>query len=339
MNYSKVGSIIILEKNGLKVSMDYDEVISKINDEINGSYIYETGEANKNLYYFGRKGVTKEDYINSLEAIKVLVDSMFCEIPTFDVFEYLQLTKKGKFALNRRVNLASPVVGRFWNNDYYKYADYLSLLVEVQKEDLATVKFTFLQSDVNKFEPIFFEDYATPIIREKLSAIKKKDLEPGHIYSDEKQKKFFIYVGKGTVIRGAIYRQSKVKLPETDFTDEEIEYYALNNENKRDLYLFVKLNKKQYEALKKVGGTRKAKEYVSDLLLMKIKGLYLNWSDTSIRVFHDEGVYLEDNDDYKVVERESCYLLDNTDPHCYYEGLPKETLTCLHYCYIQMLRN
>lgn len=335
MVYTKIGGTVILEKDGLRVRVELDKTILKIEDEINNPYIYEIGEDEKNLYYFKKKNVTKDDYVKSLEGMKNLLISMFSDVPTFDVFEYLAITKKGKFSLNRKVVLASTVVGLFWNYTDYKYIQVPSIEARTLSEDLVDVEFTFSQSDVNKFSPIFFEDYTTPIIREKLSAIKKNDLKPGRIYSDDKKKKYFIYIGKAIYISSVIYKESKALLPAKAFTDVDIESDANEETYRPTTYLYAKLSKKQYEAIK-FGETANAKEYLENLLKDKIKDVRLSYTLNPPKVYYEEKDYLEGNSSFRVINRGERELLDNTKGEIS-EDMPRKSFTALAYDYIQMI--
>ena len=78
MVYTKKGSIITLEENGLKIFINYDKVMGRIDEEINNSYIYSKGTEDKNLYFFGKKDISQELYIHSLIGIKTL--EKLCEV-------------------------------------------------------------------------------------------------------------------------------------------------------------------------------------------------------------------------------------------------------------------
>lgn len=344
MKYNKIGKVITLEENGLVVKVDYDFTIEKINEEISGSYIYEEAAEDNCLYGFGKKDVKLEDYQKSLEDIKGLIDNIFTEIPTINVFDFIALTKKGKFKKNQVVKLAAPIAGLFRNYDYYKYIECYCLTIEIWDENTAIAHWGYIQSDVNKFDPIFFEDYSTPIIREKLKSIRKADLKAGHIYSDEKQKKYYLYLGKGLYRYTSIYKPSKTLLPITDFSDEEI-IDNCKKEIEEDIathlsygskfnpyqYLYIRLTKREFETLKKDNSKENFEKFIKEYLSKRNSSLVCY--DNVVRVFHDEYEYLEDVNNFSYVRKSNVMFHDNTGSVTL-GGLPKDTFSYCHGLYI-----
>lgn len=343
MSYSKSGKIATLEENGLKVQINYDDVIAKIDKEISNSDVYITGEEEKNLYYFGKKGVTKEDYINSLVKIKGLIKEIFNDSPSFNIFDFISVTKKGKFQKNRKVHLAAPIVGLIYNYDYYKYLESLCLEITVIDENTAEVYWHYVQSDINKFDPIFFEDYTKPIIKEKLKAIKKADLKIGMIYSDEKQKKFFLYLGNANLLASEVLKQSTSLLDKTSFTNEDIEqevkkiideknkHYAKFDETYNpNEYLYIKLSKKEYEKLIKGSKTKDFNEFWDECIE---NGMIFKY-EKPLRVFHEECQYLVNVKPLKKIFIGNTRFINNISGPIFYAGLPKDTFTSCSFRYL-----
>lgn len=350
MTYKESGGIKTLEHNGLKININYTSFTVKIEEEIKSSYIYRRGEDKDddgNLYYFGKKGVTKDNYIESLLQIKQLIDKIFTDTPVFNIFEYFTYTKKGKFAKNRKVNLAVPVVGLFENFDYYKYVECFAVEACVEDESIANVYFRLIQSDANKIDPIFFNDYETPIIREKLKAIKKADLKPGMIYSDEKQKKFFLYLGYAKYMRAGVIKQSKTLLPVSDFTETEMQeevnkrIQEIADRSKKYSvkyspyeYLFIRLTKKEYESLIKSKPEDDFEGFITNCIEATPRVYWISEYENPIRVFHEECQYLTNVKNFKSFLNKDTQFIDNIKGPVFYGGLPKDTFTQCGFNYI-----
>ena len=309
MVYNEIGNFKILEENGLKVRINYDSIINGINEELSNSYVYEQSkDEDGNLYYFGKKDLKLEDYKKSLEDIKNLIDNLFTNVPTLNIFDFVELTKKGKFRKNQVVNLATPVVGIFRNYDYYKYVEYFCLSLKAIDESLIEVTWNYIQSDVKKCNPIFFEDYSTPIIREKLKSIRKDNLKVGHIYSDENRKSFYLYLGEAYYYYETIYKDSKKPLPKSSFKEEDF-MKKINKRIKDEIadskkysyeydpyrYLYIKLTKKEVEKIINEGSTIDFETFINgdfgNIYLEKEKAKFYS---NPKKVFHDEFEYLED---------------------------------------------
>lgn len=351
MVYTKKGSIITLEENGLKIFINYDKVMGRIDEEINNSYIYSKGTEDKNLYFFGKKDISQELYIHSLIGIKTLIDKMFCDTPTINIFDFIPITKKGTFHKNRVVNIASPIAGLFFNYDYYKYIETFSLQSIVDDEKNVRIIFTYLQGDVNKFEPIFFEDYTKPIIRTKLSAIKRVDLKPGMIYSDEKQKKFFLFLGQMKLIEGdnyygGIYKKSKVLLTKKDFSDDEIllDIEARRKKQKdfclrckckynEKAFTYIKLTKKEFETIKKLDEKKDFEEFIRNCLINN--KYYISPYENPIRVFHEEFEYLENIKPFEIIHIQDISFLDNVSGPIFHGGLDRDYYSICRYNYLK----
>lgn len=350
MNYKESGSIKTLEHNGLNININYASFIAKIDEEINNSYIYRRGEDkddNGSLYYFGKKGVTKDNYTESLLKIKELIDKIFTDIPTFNIFEFFTYTKKGKFTKNRKINLAVPVVALFENFDYYKYVECFAVEAVVENESTANVYFRLIQSDVNKIDPIFFNDYETPIIREKLKAIKKSDLKQGMIYSDEKHKKYILYLGYAKKIPNTVFKQSKTILPTSDFTKEEMENsideyieeekkiykkYGVNYSPYKCLY--IRLTKKQYESLINAKSPLDFEDFITNCITSSSIEFYISESENAPRVFFEEHECLINVKKFKKILNINTKFINNISGPCIYTKLPKDTFTACNFTYI-----
>ena len=135
--------------------------IRKIDEELSNSYIYAQAEdssnPNTNFYYFKQKGITKNDYNESLISIKKLIDEIFIDIPSINIFDFVTITKKGKFSKNRIIHLATPIVGLICKNSYYTCIKYFALEVNTINEDLAEMSWNFVECDPKKFETLFFK--------------------------------------------------------------------------------------------------------------------------------------------------------------------------------------
>ena len=238
MTYIKSGNIRVLEEKELKIKINYDSTIRKIDEELSNSYIYAQAEdssnPNTNFYYFKQKGITKNDYNESLISIKKLIDEIFTDIPSINIFDFVTITKKGKFSKNRIVHLATPIVGLICKNSYYTCIKYFALEVNTINEDLAEMSWNFVECDPKKFETLFFKDYTKPVINEKPKAIKIGDIKRGTIYSDEFKKYYYLYLGNAKYMHLSMYKASPTLLSPSDFSDIEIEN-EVNHEIEEDI--------------------------------------------------------------------------------------------------------
>lgn len=344
MIFTKKGSFAWFEQDGLTVRINYDSVMNEIDEEINSPTIFEIAdEGVESVYYFNRKGVTKEDYIESLVGIKRLIEKIFTDVPSINIFDFIPVTKKGNFAKNRQIHLAVPVVGLFYNCDYYKYARYFCLNISVESEDEAVVKWMLLQSDVNKVDAIFFNNYETPNVIEKRSAIKKADLKVGMIYSNDTGKKFKIYLGRAEWYFGSVIKQSKVMLPISDFSEAEMKAVAeakfkerLDNAEKYGIkgfstydYLYVDISKKTLDTYINNKDSFDFETFVREAFE---KGRVFGYQKPQ-RVFREEYQLLKDIKPFEAFLKKETQLIDNTGA-CYFAELPREMHCICKFTYV-----
>lgn len=343
---TKKGSIYILSEGDLNVSINYDKVLKEIEKESKEKTVYKYSE--DNLYFIGKEKKTEKDYEKSLLLMQNFIKDLFSENPYFDVFKYLKKTAKGTFA-KANLNLSFPCVALFQNCTYYKYVESFVLYVRNIDSKNAEVLFEFKNFDSTKMDSVFVkDDYSKPIdiYASKLSAIKKSDLKIGYIYSDEKQKKYYIYLGRGVNQKRSSIKECMidgVMLDELNFPNNEIENdfhltllkdwnrdakYLSSSEKKKyrdpNEYLFYRIEKKDVEKFLK--GTCDFKKFINE-------NYFLIYGYTNpVRVFHEEKSYLTDIDlNYTYITKDLQLMDNRPTSHYRLANYPEVWLTICSY--------
>lgn len=165
------------------------------------------------------KVVSKEKFIEEITRLCDIAMDIVSENPSFNIFDYLTLTKAGQFHKTKSILVATSNIKDVFNGDYFSM-DVLDLrLVPVTYAD-KTNPFLFTNSDNFPFATSFNGDGITaylelgwfthrnkelPILDENNNAsknivirntyLKQNLIKEGYIYEDAKNNKF-LYLGK-----------------------------------------------------------------------------------------------------------------------------------------------
>lgn len=190
-----------IEKNGLKISLDTDFLLyckqcllSHIED---GSF----------TEFVNKKGLelSEADYEDAVERLYQLALDIMDDKKRengLNIFEYLPLTKAGKFHKKNPILLATSGIKDIWNQDYFSmYMMDLRLIPHCSNDYpyesdglSADIHLGFYSHNTGKEVPIF-DGNNHPAKVQPTQYIKKTDLKIGSVYKDIKGIKY-MYVGQ-----------------------------------------------------------------------------------------------------------------------------------------------
>ena len=175
-----------LEKNGLTILGNVDSLKATAMNYMKNCDISELVGANK-------KNLTKSEWISEIERFLSICEDILIN-KSVDLFDYINLTKAGKFNQTKNILVARSKVQAIRNGDYYENRTFELRLEPCEPSDGTAVKLCISFYNTNDDVPIFDEKNipSKPVVKRNTYI---KELLPGHLYEDAKGTQF-LYLGK-----------------------------------------------------------------------------------------------------------------------------------------------